>query len=64
MPAPPVHLSPPMEQINRTGTPASDDDVEPVKQLTAMGFSRSQAVDALEKYGYDIPKALNSLLGQ
>jgi epidermal growth factor receptor substrate 15 len=34
-----------------------------VKQLTAMGFSRGQAVDALEKYAYDVPKALNSLLG-
>jgi epidermal growth factor receptor substrate 15 len=39
-----------------------DDDVEAVKQLTAMGFSRTQAVDALETTGYDVPKALNSLL--
>ncbi|KAF9475672.1 hypothetical protein BDN70DRAFT_883440 [Pholiota conissans] len=58
------HLSPAVEHTSRVGTPASDDDVEPVKQLIAMGFSRSQAVDALEKYGYDVPKALNSLLGQ
>ncbi|KAJ7074344.1 hypothetical protein C8F01DRAFT_1100205 [Mycena amicta] len=43
--------------------PAVEDDVEAVKQLTAMGFSRSQAVDALEIHGYDVPKALNSLLG-
>jgi epidermal growth factor receptor substrate 15 len=28
-----------------------------------MGFSRSQAVIALEKHGYDVQKALNSLVG-
>lgn len=44
-------------------TPTGDDDVESVKQLIAMGFSRTQAVDALEKYGYDVQKALNNLLG-
>lgn len=47
----------------RSLSPAVDDDVETVKQLTAMGFSRTQAVNALEKYGYDVQKALNSLLG-
>ncbi|KAF4615333.1 hypothetical protein D9613_002841 [Agrocybe pediades] len=57
------HLTPPIEQPHRANTPASEDDVEAVKQLTAMGFSRSQAVDALEKCAYDVPKALNSLLG-
>lgn len=55
-------LTPPREEPERTGTPAVDDDVEAVKQLTAMGFSRTQAVDALEISGYDVPKALNSLL--
>jgi epidermal growth factor receptor substrate 15 len=40
-----------------------DEDVEPVKQLTGMGFSRTQAVDALERNGYDVQKALNNLLG-
>ncbi|PPQ70282.1 hypothetical protein CVT24_000845 [Panaeolus cyanescens] len=60
--APSQHLSPPMEEPRRTSTPASDDDVEAVKQLTAMGFSRGQAVEALEKYGYDVQRALNSLL--
>jgi epidermal growth factor receptor substrate 15 len=39
-------------------------DADAVKQLCSMGFSRTQAVDALEKYGYDMSKALNSLLGQ
>ncbi|KAJ3508199.1 hypothetical protein NLJ89_g5886 [Agrocybe chaxingu] len=60
---PSQHLTPPAEESRRISTPSHDDDVEAVKQLTAMGFSRSQAVDALEKYGYDVPRALNSLLG-
>jgi epidermal growth factor receptor substrate 15 len=51
-----------MENLDRTITPASDDDVEAVKQITAMGFSRSQAVEALEKYAYDVQRATNSLL--
>lgn len=62
MPSPPSsHLSPHPE-VDRTPTPAVDDDVEAVKQLTSMGFSRSQAVEALEKYGYDVQLALNALL--
>ena len=52
-----------MEEPERILTPAVDDDVEPVKQLTSMGFSRTQAVTALEKHGYDVQRALNSLLG-
>ncbi|RDB21022.1 Epidermal growth factor receptor substrate 15-like 1 [Hypsizygus marmoreus] len=63
-PAPAQHLTPPVEEeITRNVTPAVDDDVEAVKQLSAMGFSRSQAVNALERSGYDVQKALNSLLG-
>lgn len=61
MPPPPSTLAPPIEDI-RTKTPASDDDVEAVKQITAMGFSRSQAVEALEKHGYDMRRAIDSLL--
>ncbi|KAF7311665.1 hypothetical protein MKEN_01070100 [Mycena kentingensis (nom. inval.)] len=64
LPAGPSHLlTPPQEEPTRIPTPAVDDDVETVKQLTAMGFSRSQAVEALETHGYDVSKALNSLLG-
>ena len=44
-------------------TEAVEDDVEGVKQLCGMGFSRTQAVNALESNGYDFQKALNSLLG-
>ncbi|KAJ7702399.1 hypothetical protein B0H17DRAFT_1044211 [Mycena rosella] len=61
--APSQLLTPPREEPERTTTPAGDDDIETVKQLTAMGFSRTQAVDALEIHGYDVQKALNSLLG-
>ncbi|KAJ6500401.1 hypothetical protein C8R45DRAFT_67324 [Mycena sanguinolenta] len=59
---PSQHLTPPREEPESMGTPGLDDDVDAVKQLTAMGFSRVQAVDALEVSGYDVPKALNSLL--
>ncbi|KAF9228776.1 hypothetical protein BS17DRAFT_691519 [Gyrodon lividus] len=55
------HLTPVEEP--EAVTPAVADDVEPVKQLSAMGFSRNQAVAALEAHDYDVQKALNSLLG-
>ncbi len=64
LPPPSQFLTPPMEEPPRNGSPAVEDDVEALKQLTDMGFSRSQAVAALEKFSYDVPKALNSLLGQ
>ncbi|TFK55038.1 hypothetical protein OE88DRAFT_1653662 [Heliocybe sulcata] len=64
----PSHLSQaptlaPLEEPETAQTPAVDDDVEGVKQLCGMGFSRTQAVAALEQHGYDVQKALNSLLG-
>ncbi|CAG8598233.1 9203_t:CDS:2, partial [Dentiscutata heterogama] len=40
----------------------NDDDVEQVKQLRAMGFSREKSIDALGRYDYDIEKASNFLL--
>ena len=60
---PSKHLAPHSEAPERTLTHAVDDDVDAVKTLTDMGFSRSQAVEALEKYGYDVQRALNNLLG-
>ncbi|KAL5490092.1 hypothetical protein ACEPAI_4925 [Sanghuangporus weigelae] len=59
---PPRFLTPVSEPQGTTGTPAVEDDVESVKQLCSMGFSRSQAIEALEKHGYDVQRALNSLL--
>ena len=62
------HDAPPVpalaqQQIIEDPTPAVEDDVEAVKTLCGMGFSRTQAVTALEEHGYDVQRALNSLLG-
>lgn len=65
-PLPTPHAAQPLVRVDELGaavTPAVEDDVEPVKQLAAMGFSRHQAVEALEAYDYDVPRALNKLLG-
>jgi len=59
---PPQHFAPTIDENVRRAPPAGDDDVEPVKQLCSMGFSRTQAVTALEANSYDFQKALNSLL--
>ncbi|KAJ3557464.1 hypothetical protein NM688_g1456 [Phlebia brevispora] len=48
--------------FNNGGTPAAEDDIEAVKTLCSMGFSRTQAVSALEQHDYDVQRALNSLL--
>ncbi|KZV61887.1 hypothetical protein PENSPDRAFT_693017 [Peniophora sp. CONT] len=68
--APPVpggsHLTPVLDEGAVPIVPpteAVEDDVEGVKQLCGMGFSRTQAVTALESNAYDFQKALNSLLG-
>jgi epidermal growth factor receptor substrate 15 len=37
-------------------------DIEGVQQLVVMGFPRDQAVQALEANGFDVQRALNSLL--
>ncbi|SCZ96092.1 BZ3500_MvSof-1268-A1-R1_Chr8-1g09998 [Microbotryum saponariae] len=42
---------------------AKPDDAEDVKQIVGMGFSRKQALDALEKFDHDVNRATNSLLG-
>ena len=62
-PMPPPQFLSPVAEPPGTTTPAVEDDVESVKQLCGMGFSRTQAVAALEKHGYDVQRALNSLLG-
>ncbi|KAG2149296.1 hypothetical protein DEU56DRAFT_869486 [Suillus clintonianus] len=63
-PIPPSNLSQNVTVMEQPRvTPGVEDDVEPVKQLSAMGFSRNQAVAALEAHDYDVQRALNSLLG-
>jgi len=61
----PVSTPPLPESLNRESQRqrVGEDDVEPVKQLMAMGFDRDQAVASLEKYDYNVPRALNNLLG-
>ncbi|WVQ80854.1 hypothetical protein IAT38_002961 [Cryptococcus sp. DSM 104549] len=54
-------LNPPPMPERRPST-AQPDDIEDVKKLCAMGFSRSLAVEALAANGYDFQKALNVLL--
>ena len=52
------------EAFANGATPAAEDDIEAVKTLCSMGFSRTQAVTALESHDYDVQRALNSLLGE
>ena len=59
----PLNISPFRSKNLRVSDPFRDDDVELVKQLTALGFSRTQAVDALGRYGYDVQRASSNLLG-
>jgi len=61
LPATPAQLLTPQEEPFTTVS-AAGEDVEAVKQLVGMGFSRAQAVIALENHGYDVQRALNSLL--
>ncbi|THG98918.1 hypothetical protein EW026_g3354 [Hermanssonia centrifuga] len=62
----PSHLSQShmVEEPPSGATPAAEDDLDAVKTLCSMGFSRTQAVTALEQYDYDVQRALNSLLGE
>ncbi|KAI8805369.1 hypothetical protein BJ742DRAFT_821061 [Cladochytrium replicatum] len=41
---------------------AEESDMEEVKKLMNMGFTKAQAVQALEKHGFDVEKAANELL--
>ncbi|KAG1776718.1 hypothetical protein EV702DRAFT_1228512 [Suillus placidus] len=63
-PVPPSSLSQNVTVIEESRvTPGVEDYVEPVKQLSAMGFHQAQAVVALKAHDYDVPRASNSLLG-
>ncbi|KAK8845561.1 hypothetical protein IAR55_006276 [Kwoniella newhampshirensis] len=66
--APPLQGHPGGERLNpppmpeRRPSTAQEDDLEDVKKLCAMGFSRGLVVEALAANGYDFQKALNVLL--
>ncbi|KAG8901328.1 hypothetical protein FRB99_005389 [Tulasnella sp. 403] len=48
--------------VNATDASAPGEDVEGVRRLITMGFSREQSVAALEKHSYDFNRALNELI--
>ncbi|PSK57858.1 hypothetical protein B9Z65_9060 [Elsinoe australis] len=48
-------------ELGRALTTSSEHDDPILKRLTGMGYSREKALDALEKYDYDINKAVDHL---
>ncbi|KAG9016212.1 hypothetical protein FRB93_011686 [Tulasnella sp. JGI-2019a] len=50
--------------LDPTSVTDAGGDVEGVKRIMEMGFTRDQAVVALEKHGYDLRLALADLLGE
>ncbi|GAB7340665.1 hypothetical protein MBLNU457_7058t1 [Dothideomycetes sp. NU457] len=63
--APPVparSTQPAAPQLSRAMTTEHDDPI--LKSLTGMGYSRDKALDALEKYDYDINRAADYLSSQ
>jgi epidermal growth factor receptor substrate 15 len=55
-------LSQPKLQPTSSANTIIDDDVDDVKRLTAMGYSREKVVKALEQNNYDFEKSLNFLV--
>jgi epidermal growth factor receptor substrate 15 len=49
-------LSPPMPQLGRAISQGTEHDDPILKKLTGMGYDRNDALDALEKFDYDINK--------
>ncbi|PVU88022.1 hypothetical protein BB559_005770 [Furculomyces boomerangus] len=51
-------------QANKPSKPDAEEEevVEQVQDLICMGFTKAQAIFALEKYSYDVEKATNYLL--
>ncbi|KLO91333.1 related to EDE1 protein [Fusarium fujikuroi] len=52
---------PGQQALNRTLSTESEHDDPILKSLTSMGYKRPEALDALEKYDYDLDKAANFL---
>ncbi|GKU11976.1 unnamed protein product [Fusarium langsethiae] len=52
---------PGQQALNRTFSTESEHDDPILKSLTGMGYKRSEALEALEKYDYDLDKAANYL---
>lgn len=49
-------IQPPAPSLGRAVTPGTEHDDPILKRLTGMGYPRGEALDALEKYDYDINK--------
>ncbi|KAK3680971.1 hypothetical protein LTR37_020999 [Vermiconidia calcicola] len=52
-----------MPELGRAVTPGTEHDDPILKRLTGMGYSRGDALNALEMYDYDINKAVDHLAG-
>jgi hypothetical protein len=59
----------PPKEVLSTSSPSpkneesdNDDNSDLIKEIIHMGFTKEQAIDALEKYDYDLHKATNYLL--
>ncbi|KAG8867620.1 hypothetical protein FRC20_005312 [Serendipita sp. 405] len=62
IPAIPSEYSTERLETPELSTPGEDGDLPALKQLMEYGFSRQEAVDALEATGYSFQRALNKLL--
>ncbi|KAF8306436.1 hypothetical protein DL93DRAFT_2088648 [Clavulina sp. PMI_390] len=49
--------------VDVIGSVDADGDIQAVTSITAMGFTREQAVEALELSNYDVREAVNKLVG-
>ncbi|KAK3696009.1 hypothetical protein LTR37_018227 [Vermiconidia calcicola] len=52
-----------MPELGRAVTPGTEHDDPILKRLTGMGYTRGDALNALEMYDYDINKAVDHLAG-
>ncbi|KXS93470.1 hypothetical protein AC578_590 [Pseudocercospora eumusae] len=66
IPPPPANMSTAKTLPSRGGaiTPGTEHDDPILKRLTGMGYPRGQALEALERYDYDINKAVDHLSSQ
>ncbi|KAF2432148.1 hypothetical protein EJ08DRAFT_695603 [Tothia fuscella] len=60
-PSPPTGGAMQPPKLGRSVTAASEHDYDDLKKLMALGYKRSDALGALEKYDYDFQKAIEHL---
>ncbi|KAH6891199.1 hypothetical protein B0T10DRAFT_595377 [Thelonectria olida] len=59
--APPATTAASADKLPAVSAQVQEDDDPILKRLTSMGYQRDDAVEALEKYDYDVNKAANYL---